>query len=233
MENKTGKERAREVQTMFTRVARHYDLMNRLMTFGQDMGWRREVIRRAQLPGNGRLLDLGAGTGDLGRLARRQHRGCRVTAADFTLEMMRQGRKNLASAGLDWSAADGLALPFANDTFDAAVSGFLLRNVSDVGRVLAEQWRVLKPGGRIVTLDTSRPRPSIISPLIKIHLHVVIPTLGSWVAGQPEAYRYLPDSTERFLSAEELAEALQAAGFRKVGFRLFMAGTTAIHWGVK
>ncbi len=218
---------------MFARVAHRYDLMNRLMTAGQDMRWRREVIRRAELPASGRLLDLGAGTGDLARLGLRQRPGCRVTAADFTFEMMREGRKKPCSAELLWSAADALYLPFAGETFDAVVSGFLLRNVTDVDRSLYEQRRVLKPGGRLVALDTTRPRPSLFSPLVWLHLHFVIPTLGSWLAGQPQAYRYLPESTDHFLSAEQLAAAMVEAGFRKVGYHLAMAGTIAIHWGEK
>jgi demethylmenaquinone methyltransferase/2-methoxy-6-polyprenyl-1,4-benzoquinol methylase len=233
MENKTDVERARDVQEMFARIAGRYDLMNRLMTFGQDMRWRREVIRRAALPPGASLLDLGAGTGDLARLALGRCSGCRVVAADFTLEMMHQGRAGPASAVLLWSAADALNLPFAGETFDAVVSAFLLRNVTDVSRSLHEQRRVLKPGGRLVALDTTRPRPSPFFPLVRLHLHVVIPTLGRWLARQPQAYRYLPASTESFLSAEGLAAAMQAAGLRKIGYRLLMAGTVAIHWGEK
>ena len=216
---------------MFSHIAPRYDLMNRLMTVGQDMRWRREVIRRADLPARGRLLDLGAGTGDLARLGLHQYPGCHVAAADFTVEMMREGRKNPSSAELLWSAADALNLPFADETFDAVVSGFLLRNVTDLSRSLSEQNRVLKPGGRIVALDTTRPRSSLLSPFIRFHLHVVIPTLGGWLACQPAAYRYLPESTEQFLSAEQLAVSMQAAGFRKIGYHLLMFGTAAIHWG--
>jgi demethylmenaquinone methyltransferase / 2-methoxy-6-polyprenyl-1,4-benzoquinol methylase len=233
MEIKSGSERARDIQTMFTHIASRYDLMNRLMTFGQDMRWRREVIRRAGLTAQGRLLDLGTGTGDLARLGHQESHGCQVTAADFTLEMMREGRKETSPAGLDWSAADALNLPFASESFDAVVSGFLLRNVIDVKRSLREQRRVLKPGGRLVALDTTRPRPSLLNPIIHFHLHTVIPTLGRLLAGQPEAYRYLPETTEHFLSAEQLAALMQEAGFRQVGFHLLMAGTIAIHWGDK
>jgi demethylmenaquinone methyltransferase/2-methoxy-6-polyprenyl-1,4-benzoquinol methylase len=233
MENYLDSERARDVQKMFTHIAGHYDLMNRLMTAGQDMRWRREVIRRTSLPAHGRLLDLGAGTGDLARLALQKNPGCLVTAADFTLGMMQEGRKEVSPAGLEWSAADALNLPFASESFDAVVSGFLLRNVTDVKRSLREQRRVLKPGGRLVVLDTTRPRQSLLTPFIQFHLHVGIPTLGRLLAGQPEAYRYLPESTEHFLSAEQLAAVMQESGFRQVSFHLLMAGTIAIHWGEK
>ena len=233
MADLTGPERARYVREMFSRIAPRYDLMNRLMTLGQDAGWRREAIRRARLAPGARVLDLGAGTGDLAAEALRRCPDCFVLAADFTLEMMRAGRERDDGAGdpLDWSAADALHLPFPDSSFDAVVSGFLLRNVIDLGRTLAEQRRVLKPGGRVVVLDTTRPPENLLSPFLRFHLDVVIPNLGRLVAGDADAYRYLPQTTRGFLPAEELAVRLTGAGFQKVGFRRLMFGTVAIHWG--
>jgi demethylmenaquinone methyltransferase / 2-methoxy-6-polyprenyl-1,4-benzoquinol methylase len=179
------------------------------------------------------LLDLGAGTGDLAQEALHQYPDCRPTAADFTLGMMRTGRARPGASCIYWSAADAQSLPFPDRTFDALVSGFLLRNVSDIRQSLREQHRVLKPGGRLVVLDTTRPPSGILSPLINIHLHTVIPALGQVISGEPDAYRYLPDSTEAFLAAEQLAERMLSAGFRKVGFRRMMLDTVAIHWGEK
>ncbi len=230
MTHLTGKERADYVQSMFTRIAARYDLMNRLMTAGQDVRWRRQVIQLARLAPGEHLLDLGAGTGDLSREALRQQPLARVTTADFTLEMMRVGQR---LGPLDWSAADALHLPFSAQSFDAVVSGFLMRNVSDVGQALGEQYRVLKPGGRIVILDTTRPGRSLLSPFIWLHMHVVIPALGGLLSGVREAYSYLPDSTEGFLTAEALRDRIQAAGFHTVDFRRLMFGTIAIHWGEK
>lgn len=233
MANLTGLERSDYVQAMFAGIARRYDLMNRLMTAGQDVRWRREVIRRAALPAAGSLLDLGAGTGDLAKEASHRYAGCRAVAADFTLEMMRVGKRRPDGADLLWSAADALCLPFPKENFDAVVSGFLLRNVSDVRRALQEQYRVLKPGGHLVCLDTTRPAPGFTAPLVRFHLRVVIPNLGYLVTGSREAYTYLPDSTQAFLSAEELAERMAGAGFVEIGFRRLMSGTIAIHWGRK
>jgi demethylmenaquinone methyltransferase/2-methoxy-6-polyprenyl-1,4-benzoquinol methylase len=220
---------------MFSQIARRYDLMNRVMTAGQDVRWRRMVIQRAGLPIHGRLLDLGAGTGDLGREALRQHPSTFVLAADFTLEMMRIGKlhQGSTSSQLAWCAADAGLLPYPDHTFDAVVSGFLLRNVSHLRQSLAEQYRVLRPGGRIVTLDTSPPPNTPLAPFIRLHLHTIIPALGGILAGQPDAYHYLPDSTEGFLPPEMLAGRLHAAGFRDVGFQRLMFGTVAIHWGEK
>lgn len=228
-----GSARARYVQEMFSRIAPRYDLMNRLMTVGQDAAWRREVIHRAHLEPGSFLLDLGAGTGDLAAAAMQQCPSCQVVAADFTLPMMMVGQQRYPSPSLDWSAADAGRLPFTDGTFDAAVSGFLLRNVPDVARALAEQRRVLKPGGRIVVLDTSPPAINLLAPAIHFHLHTIIPTLGKLVTGHSEAYQYLPDSTEGFLSAERLAARMLDAGFRQVGFARRMFGTIAIHWGTK
>ena len=226
-------DKAGYVQGVFTRIAPRYDLMNRLMTAGQDVAWRREVIRRAELAPGAHLLDLGAGTGDLAREAVRTHPGCRVVAADFTLGMMQIGRQR-SDVPLDWSAADALHLPFPDNSFDALVSGFLLRNVTLLDAALAEQYRVLKPGGHMVTLDTTRPpEHSLLTPFIRLHMRVVIPTLGALITGQRDAYSYLPSSSEGFLTAEQLAAHIAAAGFQKVMFVRRMAGTMAIHWGRK
>jgi len=225
-------ERAEYVQDVFTRIAPRYDLMNRLMSGGQDVRWRQEVIRRTQVLPGGRLLDLGAGTGDLAREALRQSPGCRPLAADFTLAMMRAGRKRAGTA-LDWAGVDALHLPFPDNSFDAVVSGFLLRNTVDLQQALREQYRVLKVGGAMVALDTTRPRPSIFSPLVRAHLHGVIPLLGWLLTGQRDAYTYLPNSTESFVRAEELVARMAAVHFREIGFHCLMFGTIAIHWGKK
>lgn len=243
MTHLTGIQRAQYVQGMFTRIAPNYDLMNRLMTFGQDEAWRKEVVRRASLPQEGgQLLDLGAGTGDLGFEALRQFPGSLSVEADFTFEMLRVGQQRLTSRSpsrlanqpsISWSAADALNLPFLTNSFDAVVSGFLMRNVIDLPLALREQYRVLKPGGRIVILDTTRPRKNLLTPFVRFHMHFIIPLLGRLISGQHDAYEYLPDSSEAFLSAEVLAGKLSNAGFRKIAFRRLNFGTIAIHWGVK
>lgn len=230
MTHLTGQERAKYVKGMFSRIAHRYDLMNRLMTGGQDVRWRKLAIRQARLRPGARLLDLGAGTGDLAREALRQQPQANVLACDFTLEMMRAGQ---LQGKLNWSAADALDLPFKERVFDAIVSGFLMRNVSDLQLALKEQHRLLRPGGRIVILDTTKPKRNLLSPFIWIHLHVVIPILGGILSGFREAYTYLPDSTEGFVSAEEMAVRMAAVGFRKINFKRLMFGTIAIHWGEK
>ncbi len=228
-----GQDRADYVQDMFARIAGRYDTMNRLMTFGQDVRWRQYVIRQANLPAGGRLLDIATGTGDIADEGQRQVPGLRAVGGDFTIEMMRAGKRLPGRETIRWVAADTLALPFPDATFDAVTSGFLMRNVIDVVGAFREQWRVTRPGGRVVVLESSPPKDNLLKPFIKIHLNTVIPTLGRLITGEADAYRYLPDSTQGFQGPDQLAATMRAAGFVDVGYRLFMFGTIAIHVGTK
>jgi demethylmenaquinone methyltransferase / 2-methoxy-6-polyprenyl-1,4-benzoquinol methylase len=224
--------KARLVQGIFTRIAFRYDLMNRIMSAGQDRAWRRSAVRLAAVPEGGCLLDLGCGTGDMAVEALRQYPGRQVVALDFTLAMLAEGRKR-NRAPRNWTAGDALRLPFPGKTFDAVVSGFLVRNVADIQSVLKEMWRVLKPGGRLVILDATRPDHSAFTPLVKVYLHKIIPLLGRAITGQADAYAYLPDSMEHFVRAEELAARIASTGFHEVMYRRLNFGTMAIHWAVK
>jgi len=228
-----GQDRADYVQDMFARIAARYDTMNRLMTFGQDVRWRRYVIEQANLPAGGRLLDIATGTGDIAGEGQRQVPGLQAVGGDFTIEMMQAGKRLPDRQTIRWVASDTLALPFPDDTFDAVTSGFLMRNVIDVDGAFREQLRVTRPGGRVVVLESSPPKDNLLKPFIKIHLNTVIPTLGRLITGEADAYRYLPDSTQGFRGPEELAETMRAAGFADVSYRLFMFGTIAVHVGTK
>lgn len=228
-----GQERARYVQNMFTRIAGRYDTMNRLMTAGQDLKWRRYVIQQAQLPAGGRQLDIATGTGDIAYEGLKQIPGLQVVGGDFTIEMMQVGKRIPRRQAILWVGADTLALPFPDDTFDAVTSGFLMRNVIDVPAAFREQVRVTKPGGRVVVLESSPPKQNLLRPFISIHLNYVIPTLGKLVTGNADAYRYLPDSTQQFQSPESLAEIMRLSGLADVTYKLFMFGTIAVHVGQK
>lgn len=226
-----GKERAAYVQGMFDRIAARYNLMNRLMTFGQDMRWRRFVIRQAKLTPDSRLLDLATGTGDIAFEALRQVPGVQVVGGDFSLGMMRVGQHLPLGDKVRWSGTDALNLPFADETFDAITAGYLIRNVTDIPRAFAEQRRVLKPGGRVIILDTTPPPNNLLRPFILIHLRYIIPLLGRLISGNPDAYKYLPDSTQAFKTPDELAALMRASGFENVAYQRFMFGTMAVHWG--
>jgi demethylmenaquinone methyltransferase/2-methoxy-6-polyprenyl-1,4-benzoquinol methylase len=221
---------AEQVRAMFTRISGRYDLMNRLMSFGQDVFWRRKMMSRINFPPHAVVLDLGAGTGDISREVRSLSDGASITAADFTLGML--------EAGKEWQSiqrcnADAMHLPFNDHHFDIVVSGFLVRNVESVEQTLAEMVRVLNPGGKIAILDMTRPRSKVLAPFIRFYLNRVVPLLGTLVTGQKEAYTYLPDSTQSFLKAEELAIKMKAGGLHNVDFVTLNFGTVAIHWGSK
>ncbi len=231
-----GEERAEYLRAMFDRIAARYNLMNRVISGGQDLKWRRFVVEAADLPRNGALLDIATGTGDIAFEALKRRPEATVVGADFALQMMQVGRRQGRYGSLvRWTGADALQLPYADNCFDAVASGYLMRNVADIPRALAEQRRVLKPGGRIVILDTSPPPRNLLQPLIHAHLKFGIPLLGRLIAGKSasDAYRYLPESTRAFKTPEELAQLIEGAGFCDVRFRTFMFSTMAAHWGCK
>ncbi len=230
-----GQEKAAYVQDMFGRIAKRYNLMNRLMTLGQDQRWRRYVIRKAELPAEGSLLDLATGTGDIAFEARKVAPQANIVGADFSLPMMVVGTQLPMGGSIYWAGADALNLPFPDETFDAVTSGYLVRNVIDIEQTLREQLRILKPGGRIVILDSSPPPNNILRPFILFHLKVIIPTLGRLISGKEgaDAYRYLPESTQSFKTPDELVSIMRSVGIQDVACKGFMFGTIYIHWGTK
>lgn len=233
MSNGVSETRPLAVRRMFGRIARRYDRMNRLMTFGQDVHWRREVIRGARLQPTKRLLDIGAGTGDLALEALHQCPQARVVAVDFSPEMIRLGRSRRGGGAIHWIQADALRLPFPTGVFDACVSAFLLRNVEDLDRAIAEQQRVLMQQGRLLCLESAPPSAGFLRPFHRFFLHRWIPLLGRWVARNAAAYNYLPTTTETFLTGEALAERFRAAGLIQTGFVRRLLGAVSIAWGTK
>ncbi|MBC8208317.1 MAG: bifunctional demethylmenaquinone methyltransferase/2-methoxy-6-polyprenyl-1,4-benzoquinol methylase UbiE [Desulfobulbaceae bacterium] len=219
------------VQKMFDAIAGRYDLMNRVMTMGQDQRWRRFVVEKARPPEHGRVLDLATGTGDIAVLACRQRPGLAVIGADFSQNMLHEAQRRFALEAVSWQACDANCLPYRDQSFDAVTFGYLLRNVDDSLAVLREVCRVLKPGGRVVCLDTTPPDKSLTAPLVRLYFRFGIPLLGRMIARDKAAYAYLTGSTMEFHRAEELASLFRKAGFSEVGYRKFMLGTIAVHWG--
>jgi demethylmenaquinone methyltransferase/2-methoxy-6-polyprenyl-1,4-benzoquinol methylase len=231
----TAAEQARAVSTMFTRIARRYDLMNSLMTAGRHHAWRRAAAREAVGAPPGPVLDLATGTADLAIAVRRLDPARVVVGADFSLGMLGEARRKLADlrqARVALTAADALTLPFANGAFSSVVSAFLLRNLVDLGAGLREMRRVTRPGGRVITLDIIRVAVPVWGTLFGVYFHRVVPAVGAIVAGDRHAYTYLPDSVDRFLTARELSSAMQRAGLRDVRFRTFGLATVALHVGI-
>jgi demethylmenaquinone methyltransferase / 2-methoxy-6-polyprenyl-1,4-benzoquinol methylase len=225
--------KVRYVKGMFAGISSDYNFMNRLMTFGMDISWRKFLLSKADIPKGGLLLDVGTGTGDIVFEALRIDPTLSVTGVDFTSEMMEVGRRRKGAEKINWCLADALCLPFPDSAFNAVVSGFLVRNVADVRSVFREQARVVKPGGRVVCLDTSPAGESIFKPLTVLYLKIFIPFLGRLLTGNVEAYRYLTKSTMNFIKPQALLEIMSDIGLEKVEFKRLMLGNIAVHWGVR
>lgn len=220
-------------QDLFTKIADRYDLINHLMTGRQDVRWRRIAVRQLQLKPGSMLLDVGSGNGQLVEEAARQYPSSRIIAADLTQAMMVIGREQTVQIQAGWTGADSAFLPFPCGIFDGVISGFLVRNLKDVHQGLSEMYRVLKPGGRIAVLDTTKPPEHILTPLIRFYMTRVIPYIGGLLTGHRDAYQYLNNSTQEFFRAEELAAYLAAVGFKKVAYQQLTLGMITVHWGEK
>lgn len=219
------------VRAMFARIVPRYDLVNTLMTCGLDRRWRKLTARLAQ-PQGAVALDAATGTGDLAFELLRQG-AARVVGADFCPEMVmaaadKARAQGAADARLALAAADVQRLPFADNSFDCVVNGFLLRNVADLRATMREFFRVLKPGGRLVCLDLTHP-PRLLKPLIWPHVNLLVPLLGGLVSGDFAAYRYLPASVGVHPDARAICRLLEEAGFAEAAFMRVGVGTIAIH----
>jgi demethylmenaquinone methyltransferase / 2-methoxy-6-polyprenyl-1,4-benzoquinol methylase len=217
-----------QVRAMFDRIARVYDLMNSVMTAGMHHRWRERAADLARVGPGSRALDVATGTGDLAiELA---GRGAEVTGLDFSEPMLELARRK--APGLEWVAGDALSLSYAEGEFDAVTVGFGARNFSDLGRGLAEMARVTRPGGRVVVLEITTPQKPPLSWFFRLWFDRVVPALGR-VAGDPDAYAYLPSSVRRFPGPRELAAEMAAAGLEDVRWVLTAGGIIAIHSGTR
>lgn len=228
------------IQQGFDSIARRYDLLNDLMTGGLHRRWKRETVRRLDLPQNGLVLDLCAGTGDLAYRAieAMSYQG-HAAALDFSPEMILVGRqretgKNVNS-NLSWVRGDATSLPFSDKIFDGAMVGFGLRNVISIEATLREVLRVLKPGAKFVSLDTAGVEWKIFSPFYAMHINWIVPALGKFLTGSKEMYAYLTASAAAFDRPDELGEKFKRAGFTDTSYiyRPRFLGGAALVWGTR
>ncbi len=238
MAHLTGQERARYVKRMFARISRRYDLLNNVMTGGRHYAWRKRATRMAVEGLRGPALDIATGTGDFAFDLARRPEVTGVVGLDFTRDMLtlangkanRQKLSNLTT----FAAGDAHALPFTDDQFICATVGFGIRNFIDLPTALREMVRVVRSGGRVVSLEIVRMEGRGLMPkLLPLHFRYVTPLLGSLIAGDREAYTYLPKSVENFLSATELDQAMRNAGLQNIRHKKLGLGTVAIHIGEK
>jgi demethylmenaquinone methyltransferase/2-methoxy-6-polyprenyl-1,4-benzoquinol methylase len=215
----------------FSDIAPRYDALNRLMSLGCDRRWRAIAARAVKMPAGGSVLDVGTGTGDMALALVHQHDGATIVAVDSSTVMLRVGREKREATKIRWARGDGLRLPFPDEYFDAVTSAFLLRNVTDVPAILAEQRRVVRPGGRVVCLEMTWPRTPGFRELYQLYFARLAPSIVGKLSGQPAAYRYLPLSVQEFMSPEELGVTMEQAGLQNVHHRMLMLGTVALHVG--
>ena len=217
-----------EIRGMFGRIAPTYDFLNRVLSLGRDVSWRKTVARRVAAARPNRVLDVCTGTGDL---ALAMH-GMHVIGADFCLPMLREAQSKSSSSGrpLVLCAADALRLPFAEASVDVVTVAFGVRNFADLEAGLRELARVIRPGGELLVLDFSRPRGPI-APLLGWWMRNVPPRVGRMVSGDPEAYAYLPASVSTFAEGNEMCLAIGAAGFDNVEVVRLTGGVASLYQG--
>jgi demethylmenaquinone methyltransferase / 2-methoxy-6-polyprenyl-1,4-benzoquinol methylase len=230
-------EKAVFVERMFARIAPGYDRVNRAMTFGLDQDWRKQVVEAIAPPIDGRALDVGTGTGDfLPMLAAWMPRGHAV-GVDFCLPMMVAGQPRReaepSARQVSFTCGDALELPFPDETFDALTTGFVMRNVVDIGQAFREMYRVTRPGGAMACLEVARPRNPLLRFGHRLYFEGVVPWIGALLGGDRSAYTYLPQSARAFPPPSQLAELMRAAGWQHVHYRLQGFGAVAIHIGAK
>jgi demethylmenaquinone methyltransferase/2-methoxy-6-polyprenyl-1,4-benzoquinol methylase len=225
---------AGQVNRMFDRIAGHYDAMNSLMTAGLHHRWRQRTAARAELGGGDSALDVCCGTGDLAlELARRVGPTGTVVGCDFSEPMLdlaraKAAQRDATAVRFEW--ADALRLPYDDGSFDAVAVGFGVRNLADLDRGLDEMTRVLKPAGRLVILEITQPHRPPLSIFYSLWFDRIVPLLGT-VAGDREAYSYLPESVRSFPSPRGLAERMDAAGLDRIRVTVLAGGIIAIHSG--
>jgi len=220
---------ARAVQAMFARIARRYDLLNRVLSAGIDRRWRARLVRRlGELEGR-RVLDVACGTGDLAfELAAA---GARVVGLDFTHAMLQLARAKDRAGRVPFLSGDALALPFARASFDAATIAFGLRNLAERARGLAELARVVRPGGQVVVLEFSLPPNRLVAAPYRFYFTRILPRVGALVSGDAEAYRYLPDTVLAWPKPDELQREMEAAGLVRCGFERLSGGIACLSFG--
>jgi len=230
-------DKGEKIQQMFGAIAPRYDFLNRLLSFGIDRRWRTKAVRLLKYSEGSRILDVATGTGDVAlEIALRTPRSVKITGADFCKEMVDLGAEKVAASPyadrIDLKVAPCEDLPFANDTFDSITIAFGIRNVVDRKLGLAEMWRVLRSGGRMIILEFSTPRSLLFRQLYYFYFRRLLPVVGG-LFSRYNAYKYLPDSVLEFPSQEAFSRMMAEAGFRNIHLHELTFGIATIYVGEK
>jgi demethylmenaquinone methyltransferase/2-methoxy-6-polyprenyl-1,4-benzoquinol methylase len=229
---------ALEIRRMFSAIAPRYDLLNRLLSIGRDAAWRRVAVGSLPAPARGRplaVLDVACGTADVALEVLRQSPGAWVAGVDFALPMLQEARRKLRASGFNGSCAlagaDAMRLPFRDGLFDAALIAFGIRNVVDRQSGLTEMARLVRPGGRVIVLEFSRPAWRPLRWLYEVYFTKLLPRIGQRMSGHPTAYRYLPTSVLAYPTPEGFSSLMAEAGLEGVGYRRLTGGIVTLHVG--
>ena len=231
-----------QIREMFDRIAPAYDRLNHLLSLGIDRSWRRRTVKMLAAVRPRRVIDVATGTGDLALAIARRISGVRIEGVDLSPQMIEIARAKTAAAEtqgripadtVSYSVADVEALPFPDDSFDAATVAFGVRNFADIPAGLARIRQVLRPDGTLFILEFDTPHGKIFGPLYRFYFHRVLPAVGGWISKDRKAYRYLPRSVDEFPAPERLREIMSGAGFRECRSRALFGGVAYIHTGKK
>lgn len=232
-----GKPEEAEVRRIFAGIAGHYDRFNAVSSFGRDRAWRKQAVQLAGIKRSSHVLDLAAGTGDLAMAIASKGAPSTLLVTDLVPEMLQMAKEKFASfagpTSVSFDLADAQALPYAAESFDVVTVGFGVRNMPDRGANFREVYRVLKPGGRYVVLEFSRPMNSVFRQVYYSYLRTVIPQLGGLLTKDRKAFEYLKDSILGFPGQHALAGELYKAGFREVTWKDLTFGVVAVHVAIK
>jgi len=229
----------RQVQKMFSDIAPRYDLLNRLLSGGQDRYWRKQAVARLSPQAGERFLDIATGTADVAlEIIRKVPQGAaQVVGMDFSEKMLELAQQKINfqdkanSIQLESGSAENL--PFEDNSFDGTTTAFGVRNFSDMDRSLREMYRVLKPGGRCVILEFSLPKSSLLKALYRFYFEILLPKVGRLISRHPSAYTYLPKTVAAFPVRKEFASLMQQAGFMNVTYKELTLGIVILYTGMK
>lgn len=233
----SAKGKKEQVAEMFDRISGNYDKVNRFLTARTDLGWRKKALRMLKKDKPDFLLDVATGTGDMALLAYRLLKPGKIKGIDISSSMLEQGRKKIEKEGLagkiELEQGDSETINYAQNTFDAVTAAFGVRNFENLEKGLAEMLRVLKPGGRLVILEFSKPRSKLINKFYKLYMKIVAPRVAGWFKQNKQAYHYLYDSATAFPERQSFIEILKKVGYTDTGFKPLSFGICCIYSGRK
>jgi demethylmenaquinone methyltransferase/2-methoxy-6-polyprenyl-1,4-benzoquinol methylase len=223
---------------MFSSIAHRYDILNRLLSFGRDQYWRRFAVKQLSNEKNGKFLDVATGTGDVAIEIVKQHaRNARVIGVDFSEQMLERGREKISTMGYEglitFQYGDGTSLPFGDNTFNASIIAFGIRNIPDYHKGIQEMARVVKDGGKVIILEFTSAQSRFFQWLFRFYLKKVLPFIGGLISGRKSAYTYLSRSVMDFPNPEELKKIMEESGLKKVTYYPLTFSIVTVHVGTK